>query len=144
MATLDRLGPAPIGSGQLPSTWRPRRAIAIALIAAVAIALLQVVQSSGFAHTGQQMQRLETQRTSLQAEVYDLEAEVAALSSLDRTERAARERLGMISARNIDYMSVDVEAPSGPLLPRPLVIAQARPAAGEPWWQSLFKALPLP
>jgi len=90
------------------------------------------------------MQRLETQRTSLQAEVYDLEAEVAALSSLDRTERAARERLGMIQARNIDYMSVDVEAPSGPLLPRPLVIAQTRPPAGEPWWQSLLKALPLP
>ena len=143
MATLDRLGPAP-ASAPLAATWRPRRAIAIALIGAVAIALLQVVQSSGFAHTGQQMQRLDSQRTSLQAQVYDLEAEVAALSSLDRTERVARESLGMIAARNIDYISVEVEAPSGPLLPRPIQMSQAKPAADEPWWQSLLKALPLP
>jgi cell division protein FtsL len=143
MATLDRLGPAP-AAAPLPSTWRPRRALAVALIAAAAIALLQVVQTSGFAHTGQQLQRLETERAALKAEVYDLEAEVAALSSLERTERAARERLGMIQARTISYMSVEVEAPSGPLLPRPLVTPPTEPPPVEPWWEVVLKALPLP
>jgi cell division protein FtsL len=113
-------------------------------MAAAAIALLQVVQSSGFAYTGQQLQRLEAQRAVLKAEVYDLEAEVAALSSLDRTERAAKERLGMIQGRNITYMSVDVESPSGPLLPRPVVTAPTHYPKGEPWWESLIKALPTP
>ncbi|HWC30946.1 MAG TPA: septum formation initiator family protein [Dehalococcoidia bacterium] len=144
MATLDRLGPAPAVSGLPASTWRPRRAIAVALIAAAAIALLQVVQSSSFAHTGQQMRRLETERATLKAEVYDLEAEVAALSSLERTERAAKERLGMIQARTINYMAVEVEAPSGPLLPRPLVTPPTAPPPEEPWWESALRALPIP
>ena len=48
------------------------------------------------------------------AEMHQLEAEVAALASLDRTERAARERLGMVPARNIQYISVSVEAPADP------------------------------
>ncbi len=113
-------------------------------MAVAAIALLQVVQSSGFAHTGQQLQRLEMERVTLKAEVYDLEAEVAALSSLERTERAAKERLGMIQARTITYMSVEVEAPSGPLLPRPLVTPSGEHPAGEPWWESVIKALPVP
>jgi hypothetical protein len=90
------------------------------------------------------MQRLEAQRTTLKAEVYGLEAEVAALSSLDRTERAAKERLGMIQARNITYMSVDVESPSGPLLPRPLVTPPTASPEGEPWWESVIRALPVP
>jgi hypothetical protein len=102
------------------------------------------VQSSSFAHTGQQLQKLETERAELKAEVYDLEAEVSALSSLERTERAARERLGMIQGRSITYMSVDVEAPSGPLLPRPLVTPPRERPPGERWWESLIRALPIP
>ena len=143
MATLDRLGPAPAQPQPAP-TWRPRRAIAVALMVAAAIALLQVIQTSNFTHTGQQLQRLEAQRAVLKAEVYSLEAEVAALSSLDRTERAARERLGMIPARSIDYLAVEIEAPTGPLLPRPLVSPATQQSGGRPWWQSLIKALPLP
>jgi hypothetical protein len=101
------------------------------------------VQSSSFAHTGQQLQKLETERAELKAEVYDLEAEVSALSSLERTERAAKERLGMIQGRSITYILVDVEAPSGPLLPRPLVTPPQEKPPGEPWWESLIRALPI-
>jgi cell division protein FtsL len=90
------------------------------------------------------MQRLEAERIALKAEVYDLEAEVAQLASLDRTERVAREQLGMIRARNVSYLSVGVDAPAGALLPRPLVVASDEEAVGEPWWESLYKALPLP
>src|SRR5262245_39497145 len=120
MATLDRLA-VPPSTPAAASAWKPRRAIAAAFVAATAIALLQVLQSRSFPNTGQKMQRLEADRADLTAQVRTLEAEVAALSSLDRTERAARERLGMVPARRSDFVSVTVEAPSGPLLPRPIL-----------------------
>ncbi|MPZ49926.1 MAG: hypothetical protein GEU75_11645 [Dehalococcoidia bacterium] len=141
MATLDRL--APPASPPVAQAWNPRRAIVAALFAAVTIALLQVVQSSSFAHTGQKLQDIEAERTRLSAEIHQLEAEVAALSSLDRTERAARDRLGMVPAVRLEYVSVGVEAPAGALLPRPLIIAspgaQRQPL---PWWQTLLQSLP--
>jgi cell division protein FtsL len=143
MATLDRLGPAP-ATAQPPATWRPRRAIAVAFATAAAIALLQVLQSSNFANTGQQLQRLEAERAALKAEVFDLQAEVAGLASLERTERVAREELGMIRARNVSYLSVGVESPEGALLPRPLVEPVVSEPEAEPWWVSLYKALPFP
>src|SRR5688572_4694148 len=134
MATLDRLAP-PITATPAASTWSPRRAIAAAVLIAAAIALLQVVQSSGFAHTGQTMQRLEQQKTDLNASVHELQAEVATLSSLDRTERAARERLGMVPAKKLDYITVGVEAPSAALLPRPLIITTPPSQdSADPWW----------
>jgi cell division protein FtsL len=109
------------------------------------IALLQVVMSSSFTHTGAKLQTLEAQRGDLQAQIHDLEAEVAALASLDRTERIARERLGMIPARSQGYLAVEVEAPSGPLLPRPLLDIEA-PGQSDPspWWRALLDALPKP
>jgi len=143
VATLDRLAP-PL-STPAASAWKPRRAIAVAFVAATAIALLQVLQSSSFANTGHKMQRLEAERAERAAQVRQLEAEVAALSSLDRTERAARERLGMVPARRTDFVSVTVESPSGPLLPRPILNpVDETPVKTDHWWQSLFKALPLP
>ncbi len=101
--------------------------------------------SSSFTHTGAKLQTLEDQKTTLQAQIYDLEAEVGALASLDRTQRAATERLGMVPARTQDYISVNVEGPSGPLLPRPILKLQSPPPPNdETWWQSFLKALPLP
>jgi hypothetical protein len=102
-----------------------------------------VAQSSGFAHTGQSMQRLEQQKADLQAEVHEFEAEVAALSSLERVERAARERLGLVPAATTDYIDVGVPAPDGVLLPRPLITtAPAEPHDSISWWQALVQALP--
>ena len=144
MATLDRLGPPP----SLPSpasNWGPRRAIITALSIVAVIALLQVVMSSSFTHTGAKLQTLEAQRSDLQAQIYDLEAEVAALASLERTERMARDRLGMIPARNQAYLSVSVEAPSGPLLPRPLLDLEADSQSDPaPWWRAVLEFLPRP
>jgi len=102
-----------------------------------------VVQSSSVANTGQKLQQLEARRAELKAQVHDLEAEVAALASLDRTERAARERLGMVPARDLRYVAVEVPSPSGPLLPRPLLQPTAAPEArSEPWWRALLRAMP--
>lgn len=141
MTTLDRLAP-PTTATPAASAWSPRRAIAVALSLAIAIALLQVAQTSGFAHTGQTMQRLERQKTDLQAEIHSLEAEVSALSSLERTDRAARERLGMVTAKRIDYLNVNVEPPSGVLLPRPIIAPDNEQAPADPWWAPLVRILP--
>src|SRR3972149_5467447 len=64
---------------------------------------------------------------------------------LGRGGRAAKERLGMVPARKVEYLSVTVEAPSDPLLPRPIIRPAAAPGPGdEPWWGSPHKALPFP
>jgi hypothetical protein len=119
----------------------------VALTVAAAIALLQVILSSTFTHTGQQLRNLELQRAELQAQIYQTEADVAALASLERTERVARERLGMVPARVNQYVAVAVEAPAGALLPRPLVQIAPQDVGSEdetPWWRALLQALPLP
>jgi cell division protein FtsB len=142
MATLDRLSPPSAASLPVHNTWTPRRAIVITITIAVTIALLQVLQSSNFANTGHQLQKLESEKTDLQAQQHQLESEIAALASLDRT---ARERLGMVPAKNIQYVTVNVPAPDEPLLPRPLLKMTAPvEAPSEPWWKSLWKALPKP
>ena len=146
MATLDRLAPPP--TSVLPrggATWSPRRAIAAAVILAAAIAALQVFQLSGFANTGETMQRLERERVDTAARVSSLEAEVAALSSLDRTERAARERLGMVPAKQIIHLQVGVPAPEGPLLPafQSKAVPAADQAEQQSFWRRLLEAIPL-
>src|SRR5262245_53353468 len=144
MATLDRLAP-PHSASPLPqvrASWSPRRAIAVAVTLATAIAVFQVFQSSGIANTGEHMHQLETERADSSARVKNLEAEVAALSSLDRIDRAARDRLGMVPARNISYVNVAVPAPSGPLLPRP-VAAKPTPEVSRPFWERVLKAMPV-
>jgi cell division protein FtsL len=102
-----------------------------------------VVQSSGLAHTGQTLQRLERERVDAQARVHQLEAEVAALSSQDRIEQAARDRLGMTPPRKIEYVEVGVAAPQGPLLPRPVVAPQSGTERSSPWWRSALRAIRL-
>jgi cell division protein FtsB len=143
MATLDRL--APPSAPALPrggQAWTPRRAIAAAVTIAVAIALVQVFQSGTFANTGANMQKLERERIDSQARIHELEAEISALSSLDRTERAARERLGMVPAINITYLDVSVAAPSGPLLPRPVVDESEPVRDDRAWWERLLQIFP--
>jgi len=144
MATLDRLAPAPSAVLRREGAWTPRRAIAAAVTVAVAIALLQVFQSGTFANTGADIRRLETERTDTLARIHDLEAEVSALSSLDRTERAARERLGMVPATNVTYIGVNVPAPEGFLLPRPLTVEPTPAPDSRSWLERLLAAVPLP
>jgi hypothetical protein len=145
VATLDRLGPPATASAPAAQAWKPRRAIAVALTVAAAIALLQVILSSTFTYTGQKLHDLELQRAELQAAIYETEADIAALASLERTERVARERLGMVPARVSQYVAVSVESPAGALLPRPITSGRSDDAqAAEPWWRVLMQALPLP
>jgi hypothetical protein len=89
------------------------------------------------------MQRLETERVDTLARIHDLEADIAALASLDRTERAARDRLGMVPATSITYIEVGVPAPAGPLLPRPLTETPDPIRDTRAWWEKLLQVLPI-
>ena len=113
-----------------------------------AIALIQVLQSSSIAHSAQGMRLLELRKSISQAEIHQLEADIAVLSSLDRIERSARDRLGMTPAENVTYLSVSVPAPAGLLLPRPLspvaLDSETTGSDSESWWQALVRALPKP
>ena len=142
MATLDRLAP-PRGATAPASTW-PRRAIAAAVLLATVMALFQVAHSSGLAHTGQTLLRLDRERRDTQAQVHQLEAEIAILSSLDRIEQGAKGRLGMAPANGTLYIQVDQAAPDAPLVPRPLVgIRQNQEKESASLWQPILKALRL-
>jgi cell division protein FtsL len=82
----------------------------IAAAAIVVIGLLQVIQTSEATTARFAIQRMERQRLELEASVRDLEADDAALSSLERVEREAA-RLGLqppVAERTIE---VNVPAP---------------------------------
>jgi len=124
-------------------TWSLPRILVLAFGAAALLGLLQVIQTSDATSTGYTINRLEQERLDWSAQVHRLEAEVATLTSLERVEREARDRLGMVPAENVLYLEVDVPPPQQQLLPRRF--SASEPGAGEPgtsWWQALLKLLP--
>jgi cell division protein FtsL len=114
-----------------------------AFIAAALVGLWQVIQISDATTTGFNISRLERERLDWQASVRELEAEVAALTSLERVEREARERLGMVPAPQELHLEVNVPAPRQQLIPRRFLDEEALPAepAGS-WWEPLLRLLP--
>jgi cell division protein FtsL len=124
--------------------WNLWRILAVAFCAVAFLGLLQVIQTSDATSTSYTIRRLEQERQDWSAQVHSLEAEVATLTSLDRVEREARDRLGMVPAENVLYLEVGVPPPQQQLLPRRF--ATSEPSASEPgtsWWQALLRLLPL-
>ncbi len=124
---------------------RSRALVGIALFGVVIAAMAQVVQTSDATSRGYQIQQLEQQRLTLEAQVHQKEAEIAGLSSLDRIEREARTRLGLVPAGNRLYMEMSEPVPQEQLLPsRFAPPEEASPAAhGRSWWRRLLDFLPL-
>ena len=123
--------------------WSLPRILVLAFGAVALLGLLQVIQTSDATSTSYTIHRLEQERQDWSAQVHSLEAEVATLTSLDRVEREARGRLGMVPAGDALYLEVDVPPPQQQLLPRRF--SASEPSASEPgtsWWQALLKLLP--
>jgi cell division protein FtsL len=123
--------------------WSLRRILALTFGAVALLGLLQVIQTSDATSTSYTIRHLEQERQDWSAQVHSLEAEVATLTSLERVEREARGRLGMVPAENVLYLDVDVPPPQQQLLPRRFSTSQ--PSVNEPgtsWWQALLKLLP--
>lgn len=144
MSTLERsiarAGPKAAVKAPTPGL----RAMLIAAgLAVVGAGLLQVVQTSNVTTTGYEIQGLEETRLEWDARVHQLEAEVASLASLDRIEREARGRLGMVPAERRLYMEVNVPVPPQQLLPTRFAPAeQPEESSSGSWWQDLLDLLP--
>jgi cell division protein FtsL len=123
--------------------WSLRRILALTFGALALLGLLQVIQTSGATSTSYTIRHLEQDRQDLSAQVHSLEAEVATLTSLQRVEKEARDRLGMVPADKVLYLDVDVPPPQQQLIPRRF--STSKPTVNEPgtsWWQALLKLLP--
>jgi len=123
--------------------WSLRRILALAFGAVALLGLLQVIQTSDATSTGYNISRLEQERLDWSAQVHRLEAEVASLTSLERVEREARGRLGMVPAETVLYLEVEVTPPRQQRIPRRFLTSEPGVgAAGTPWWEALLKLLP--
>jgi len=102
-------------------------------------ALLPLVQSSGATTTAGNIQALEQEKTSWQAQLRELETQVATLGSLNRIEAEARDRLGMEPPQVTHYITVDVPPPESQKLPsRFLPNEHPKPQSESSLWKDLF------
>jgi cell division protein FtsL len=131
---------------RLGHDWSGRRTLLLAFLALAVLGLLQVNQAGDATSTGYAIRRLELERDEWASQVRRLEAEVAALTALERVERVATNRLGLKPAVERIYLDVPVPPPDQHLVPRRYLAPEEEelPAAeaGNSWWQSLFKLLP--
>ncbi len=128
-------------TGLRPSSlWR---ILALAFGVVALLGLFQVIETSDATRTSYSIQGLEQERLDWSAQVHRLEAEVATLTSLERVEREARGRLGMVPAETVLYLDVDVPPPTQHLVPRRLLTFESGDSeGGTPWWQAVLKLLP--
>lgn len=116
---------------------------ALALLAAVSLGLLQVLQSSRAASAGYALRELDRERDALAAEVRLLEADVAAQARTDQVRRIAVERLGMVPPSRTVRVTVAERGPSGIGLPARYIVRPEPAAAPAPaWWEALLRRLP--
>jgi cell division protein FtsB len=107
-------------------------------------AAFQVNQLSSATSTSYEINELNRQRAARQAENRELEAEVAALSSLARVDIEARLRLGLVPAERTLYLEVNQPVPERQTLPSRF-LPQEPPTTtrgGEPGWKRLLRILP--
>jgi cell division protein FtsL len=142
MSTIHRSVSRP-SARPLSRPWSLRKVLFWGFIAAALVGLWQVIQISDATSMGFNMSRIERERLDWQASVHELEAEVAALTSLDRIEREARERLGMVPAQERIYVEVDTPVPQQQLIPRRFLDEETESTEpSDSWWDSLLRFLP--
>ena len=117
--------------------------LALALAAIGIAALLPLLQSSWATTTNGHIHELEREKVDWQARVQELEASTAALSSLDRIEKEATDRLKMVYPAKTIYITVPAQAPEeASLPPRLLGPGQGKTPTDKPWWERALGWLP--
>ena len=146
MSAIDRPAARPAPAVTPRRLGDLRRILLPAFGVLALLGLLQVSQVGDATSTGYSIRRLERERQDWDAQVRQLEAEVAALTSLDRVEREARNRLGLVPAKQRLYLDVSLAPPDQQLVPRRyLSLEEGAPSgqtSGGSWWRSLLKLLP--
>lgn len=142
MSAISRAAARPAAASRA-RPWSLRRVLFWAFIAVALVGLWQVIQISEVTTTGFNISRLGREQLNWQASVHELEAEVAALTSLERVEREARERLGMVPAEERLHLEVSVPAPRQQLIPRRYLDEELLSSeSGDSWWEPLLRLLP--
>jgi len=119
--------------------------VTICLVVIGLAGLLPLMLSSRATSTSTDIRQLERARDDWEARSQELQAEIAFLGSLDRIEKEARERLGMVPPTETIYVTVDQPAPEKQLLPlRFLPATKEQPKQQHSWWESILDMLPLP
>ncbi|GIW08253.1 MAG: hypothetical protein KatS3mg060_3058 [Dehalococcoidia bacterium] len=103
LGTLGRKRIDGIRLGRLPGVIT----MATGIVSIVSVLLL--IQTSGVASVGYDIQRLEETRDHWRESNWQLEHEIASLKSLDRIEREARTKLKMQPTEKPVFVSVDVK-----------------------------------
>src|SRR3546814_221179 len=114
MAAVDK------GQRTLPGLATSPNLAVVLTIAAVVVglaAMLPLVQSSGATSTAGRVERLQEEKTGMQAKLRELELEVAQMGSLGRIENEARTRLQMEPPKETHYIAVDAPPPEKSKLP---------------------------
>jgi hypothetical protein len=116
-----------------------------ASIAVGVAGLLPLVQSSGVTTTGGRIWQLEQERSDWQARLQEQEVQVARLGSLERVDKEARERLKMVPAKEVHYITVDVPGPAPNRVPSRFVEDEAKqPDTGQSLWEEIASWIPVP
>lgn len=142
MSALDRLIPGSVARPlSQPLNLRP---LLIGVVCVIGMAgLFQVMQTGDATTTGYSVRGLEQQRLTLQAQVHDLEAEVAALTSIERVEREARGRMGMTPPEQVMMLEVEAKPPTHQLVPERYLTEVEEPTPdGGSWREALLRLLP--
>jgi cell division protein FtsB len=145
MATAPKAEPARHVGGLL----RPENLPVVLTIAAMVVgvaALLPLVQSSSSTSTAGDIQKLEDEKTGIQAQLQELEIDVARMGSLEWIEKEARTRFRMTSPEDTIYLPVDSTPPEARKIPdRYLTESQGtEPTGGSSIWEDVFGWVPLP
>ena len=107
--------------------------------------LLPLLLSSMVIHTSGDVRQLEGVRNDWNARIQELEAEIAVLGSLDRIEKEARQRLGMVPPDDTVYLTVDQPAPEKQIVPlRFLLPKKEQSPEDESWWELILDMFHLP
>ena len=120
--------------------------LAVTAVAVVIIGLLQIVQTSQATTRTFEIQKLEQEKLEVGAQVRQLEAEVAGLSSLARIEGEAK-RLGLVKPQSVQAVEVNVPWAGAALDRLPTRFSPGEQQAEEtgqdaPWWRDLLGLLP--
>ena len=147
--TVPRTPPKAAAQQKASKPLRVGPVLLVALGALIAIGLLQIVQTSQATTASFRIRALEQTKLGLETEVGQLEAEVAALSALERIEReAGRLGLELPAARSSVDVSVAWSAADDPLLPTRFAPGEQDEAVVDgqadesSWWRNLLKPFP--
>jgi len=123
--------------------WRPtaRLRLTLSMAMLVGLALALTAGNAVLAQRGYELSELEDELTQARAEAEGLEVRVAAMQSLDRVERIAREQLGMTRPSGYHLAGAPTESREAPAMASAIAPeVQVTGGASQPQHQVDFRA----